>query len=87
MKSIRAYKSLDGKLFNTKEECEDYEASTIWKEIIDKFISSDLCSYSGTAQKSIVYKTILEWEKFKGREKFSHLKYKRNKRKSQPKTE
>ena len=65
MEQITAYKTSDGKIFDSESLAHAHEFGRRYNEDLIEFFSGH-CSYRGdTAQGSIIRKAIVEWEMFK----------------------
>lgn len=65
MEKIEAFKASDGALFATADECQEHEVSLLWRARVEEFCNSRFCPYPSGAQRSMVGKTVVGWERFK----------------------
>lgn len=61
MEKVEVYKTKDGSLFADYTQARVHEEYMKHKPEIDAYIDSDACKYKGSAQRSIVERTILSW--------------------------
>lgn len=67
MNKVEAYKSSDGKLFETEFSCQEHEISLAWLSRISGFQSSEFNPYNNDARsKGMAAKIIVAWEMYKG---------------------
>ena len=62
MNIVTAYKTIDGKLFATKEEASDYEQGEFLTVMLDKFSSLEACPYPDGVANAQMRKSIIAWE-------------------------
>ena len=67
MKPINAYQTSDGTLFAKKEHAEKHELFLKKQDVVEEFLDSEHNPYTGSAQKSIARKTIINWELWKAK--------------------
>ena len=65
MKTITAYQTKDGKLFDSEEEAKKHEMFLSKHDVIDEFLKSILNPYVALPQKSIARQAIINWELWK----------------------
>lgn len=65
MKPITAYKTPDGKLFESKELAQDHEFGQLLTERLDEFSKQDGCPYPDGVANSQMRKSITAWERAK----------------------
>lgn len=69
MIQVQAYKSSDGRLFDTQEQALEWEHSLLWQDKIANFSMHSTCPYPSGAQQGMMRKIIIAWELFKTQEK------------------
>ena len=65
MQQITAFKTADGKIFETAAEVEEYEFQLSWSGRVEEFMRSSLCPYPSGLHKTMAQKTIIAWEAYK----------------------
>ena len=65
MTPITAYRTPDGKLFESKEQAQDHELGQLLTERLDEFSKSDGCPYPDGVANSQMRKSIIAWERAK----------------------
>lgn len=65
MRQVNAYRTSDGKLFETLELAERHEYMLIRSDIVNDFLNSSSNNYKGVPQKAIAMNTIMNWELWK----------------------
>jgi hypothetical protein len=65
MERVAAYRAQDGKLFETPEDCLEYEFEITWTPQIVEFLQSPLNKYTQGTTLSIARNVIVAWERFK----------------------
>lgn len=65
MKSITAFQTKDGKLFDNEDDAKKHEMFLSKHDIIDEFLKSILNPYVALPQKSIARQAIINWELWK----------------------
>ena len=65
MEQIAAYRANDGEIFSTAEECQEHEASLVWRQRISEFNASGMNPYPTGMHFNICKKVIIAWERFK----------------------
>lgn len=63
MEQVTAFKSSDGAIFLTADECGEHEVSLLWRARIDEFNASGLNPYP--SQSTMCRRVIAAWERFK----------------------
>ncbi len=61
MKTINAYQTSDGTIFESFEAAERHEKFIDYRAEIEEFIESDLNPYKSIAQRSIARSTVVNW--------------------------
>jgi hypothetical protein len=61
MKTIQAYQTEDGKVFQTEIEAANHEASKALMPEIEEFMISDACKYNNQAHAKICRNTVVAW--------------------------
>lgn len=61
MKTIEAFQTDDGQLFNDRRAAERHEELLRSRSVIDDFIDSDINPYKSIPQRAIVRNTIINW--------------------------
>jgi hypothetical protein len=64
MQRIAAYQAQDGKLFQTPEECLEYEFELKWLPMICEFMQSCFNKYSQGTAMTIAKNVIVAWQRF-----------------------
>ena len=62
MNIVTAFKTIDGKLFATKEEAEDYERGEFLIVMLDKFSALEACPYPDGVANAQMRISIIAWE-------------------------
>ena len=65
MKTINAYQTTDGSLFESVYEAEKHEVLLEIRSVMEDYLDGELNPYPGTAHKSIARNTIISWELWK----------------------
>jgi hypothetical protein len=67
MEQVTAYKTTDGRFFDTEDQAILWEESLRWQSVIRRFEASSLCPYPNlsSAQNGMMKKIIVAWELFK----------------------
>lgn len=65
MKTITAYQTKDGKIFDSEEEAKRHEMFLSKHDIIDEFLKSSLNPYVAIPQKGMARQSIINWETWK----------------------
>ena len=65
MKTISAYKTTDGQVFETQAAAEHHEMLLSEQSVVEEFLDSDINPYKGHIQRSMVKTTIINWEVWK----------------------
>ena len=65
MKTINAYQTTDGSLFESVYEAEKHEVLLAIRSVMEDYLDGELNPYPGTAHKSIARNTIISWELWK----------------------
>ena len=65
MKPITAFKTQDGKLFESKEQAQDHEFGQMLTDQLDEFSKQEDCPYPDGVANSQMRKSIIAWEKSK----------------------
>ena len=67
MKTVQAFKTSDGKLFDDSLQAERHELFLNKQLIVEEFLDGDLNPYKAMAQRSIARSTIINWELWKNK--------------------
>ena len=67
MKSISAFQTSDGEIFDTEEAASRHEFFLENKDLVEDFLGSNENPYKGSAHRSIVQGSILRWELWRAR--------------------
>ena len=62
MEQIKAFKTSDGTLFDSKDKAERHEEFLKHSDVIEAFLSSDMNPYIAGPQRVIARNTILNWQ-------------------------
>jgi len=62
MNIVTAFKTIDGKLFATKDEAIDYERGEFLTVMLDKFSALAVCPYPDGVANAQMRKSIIAWE-------------------------
>lgn len=65
MKVVTAYKTQDGKIFESKEQALDHEFGHQMTASLDEFTASAYCPYPDGVANQQLRKSVVAWEKFK----------------------
>jgi hypothetical protein len=64
MEKVNAFKTSDGKLFDTAREAEQHQMFLEKSGVVEEFLDSDLSPYTGP-QRVIARNSIINWELWK----------------------
>jgi hypothetical protein len=64
MEKVNAFKTSDGKLFDTPKEAEKHQMFLEKSDVVEEFLDSELNPYKGP-QRVIARNTIISWELWK----------------------
>lgn len=67
MKTVNAYKTSDGTLFETSEAAERHEMFLGKESVVEAFLDSELNAYTGHAHRAMARNTIVNWELWKSK--------------------
>jgi hypothetical protein len=65
MKTINAFQTSDGMLFESQIDAEKHEMSLSKRSIIEDYLDSDLNAYTGHAQRGMARVAVINWELWK----------------------
>ncbi len=66
MEQVKAFKTSDGTLFDSKDQAEKHEQFLKHSSVIEEFLDSELNPYNGP-QRVIARNTIVNWQLWKTR--------------------
>lgn len=64
MEKVNAFKTSDGKLFDSSHEAEQHQMFLEKSNVVEEFLDSDLSPYTGP-QRVIARNSIINWELWK----------------------
>lgn len=64
MEKVNAFKTSDGKLFDSSREAEQHQMFLEKSNVVEEFLDSDLSPYTGP-QRVIARNSIINWELWK----------------------
>jgi hypothetical protein len=65
MKTINAFQTSDGMLFESQTDAEKHEMSLSKRSIIEDYLDSELNAYTGHTQRGIARVAVINWELWK----------------------
>ena len=65
MDQVQAFRSTDGALFATADEARNHETAQQWRARLDVFAKHPLCPYPSGAQRGMLNKVVVAWERYK----------------------
>jgi hypothetical protein len=65
MDIISAFKTRDGKIFETKFEADMHEMHLAKRDVFEEFLNSDFNPYQSIPQKALARNVVINWELFR----------------------
>ena len=65
MKTINAFQTSDGTLFESERDAERHEMSLSKRSVIEDYLDSELNAYTGHAQRGMARIAVINWELWK----------------------
>jgi|DEB19_MinimDraft_3_1074340.scaffolds.fasta_scaffold32582_2 hypothetical protein len=67
MKTVQAFQTSDGKLFDDEEQAELHETFLESRQVIEEFLQDKANPYKSVAQRGIARNVITHWENWKNK--------------------